>query len=156
MILNDERIRDLCTRDRSHLVVPFRDRNVQPASYDLALGGLEKGRGIEGLNFIWPLEFRLCHTEEVVSLPDNIAGAVWGKSSLGRMGLIVHTAGWVDPGFSGQLVLELFNCSRQPVELKIGQKIAQIAFHLLINPALYPYGSPNLGSHYQNQRGVTK
>jgi len=85
-----------------------------------------------------------------------IVGRIEGKSSLARKGLIVHTAGFVDPGFNGQLVLEITNLSDEIFILKPGMRIAQIAFQFLDKPASKPYGHPELGSHYQDQVGVVE
>jgi dCTP deaminase len=93
---------------------------------------------------------------EVVSLPDDIAARVEGKSSLGRLGLLTHaTAGFIDPGFSGHVTLELSNVATLPIKLWPGMKIGQLCFFRLSSPAEQPYGSTASGSHYQNQRGPT-
>src|SRR6185503_15879831 len=99
-----------------------------------------------------PGEFALGSTFERVELPDNISAKIEGKSSLGRIGLIVHsTAGFVDPGFRGPLTLEFANLLRIPIALIPEMKIAQLSFTFLDRPAKYPYGSEPLGSHYQDQ-----
>jgi dCTP deaminase len=103
-----------------------------------------------------PGEFALGSTYEVVSLPDDIAARVEGKSSLGRLGLLTHaTAGFVDPGFSGHVTLELSNVSTLPIMLWPGMKIGQLCFFKLTSPAEHPYGSSIYGSRYQGQRGPT-
>lgn len=103
-----------------------------------------------------PGEFVLGSTYEVVSLPDDLAARVEGKSSLGRLGLLTHaTAGFVDPGFSGHVTLELSNVSTLPVMLWPGMKIGQLCFMRLTSPAEHPYGSSVYGSRYQGQRGPT-
>ncbi len=103
-----------------------------------------------------PGEFVLGSTYETVTLPDNIAARVEGKSSLGRLGLLTHaTAGFVDPGFSGHVTLELANVATLPIKLYPGMKIGQFCFFQLSSPADNPYGSGKYGSHYQGQRGPT-
>jgi dCTP deaminase len=103
-----------------------------------------------------PGEFVLGSTLETVSLPDDLAARVEGKSSLGRLGLLTHaTAGFVDPGFSGHVTLELSNVATLPIMLWPGMKIGQLCFFRLSSPAENPYGSAKYGSHYQGQRGPT-
>jgi dCTP deaminase len=103
-----------------------------------------------------PGEFVLGSTLETVSLPDDLAARVEGKSSLGRLGLLTHaTAGFVDPGFSGHVTLELSNVATLPIILWPGMKIGQLCFFRLSTPAENPYGSAKYGSHYQGQRGPT-
>jgi dCTP deaminase len=103
-----------------------------------------------------PGEFVLGSTYEVCTLPDDIAARVEGKSSLGRLGLLTHaTAGFVDPGFSGHVTLELANVATLPIKLYPGMKIGQLCFFRLTSPAAHPYGSEKYGSRYQGQRGPT-
>jgi dCTP deaminase len=103
-----------------------------------------------------PGEFVLGSTLEVVTLPDDLAARVEGKSSLGRLGLLTHaTAGFVDPGFSGHVTLELANVATLPIKLYPGMKIGQLCFFRLSSPAEHPYGSAKYGSRYQGQRGPT-
>jgi dCTP deaminase len=103
-----------------------------------------------------PGEFVLGSTLEVVTLPDDLAARVEGKSSLGRLGLLTHaTAGFVDPGFSGHVTLELANVATLPIKLYPGMKIGQLCFFRLSSPAQHPYGSEKYGSRYQGQRGPT-
>ncbi|MGO4132719.1 dCTP deaminase [Janibacter sp. RAF20_2_2] len=103
-----------------------------------------------------PGEFVLGSTLETVSLADDLAARVEGKSSLGRLGLLTHaTAGFVDPGFSGHVTLELSNVATLPIRLWPGMKIGQLCFFRLSSPAEHPYGSAAFGSHYQGQRGPT-
>ena len=152
---------------------------VQPASVDLRLGDsfrvfhnyrtsaidlrcppenlTEEVVVPEGESFvIHPGEFCLGRTLEWVELGDDIVARIEGKSSLGRLGLIVHaTAGFCDPGWKGTLTLELNNLTRVPIKLYPGLEIAQLSFMMLDRPALRPYGSPDLGSHYQGQRAAT-
>jgi dCTP deaminase len=153
---------------------------VQPASVDLRLGDsfrvfhnhrttaidlrdppkdlTEEVVPPEGESFvIHPGEFCLGRTLEWVELADDILARVEGKSSLGRLGLIVHaTAGFVDPGWKGTLTLEFANLTRVPIRLYPGLPIAQLSFMELDQPAQRPYGSPGLGSHYQGQRAATE
>src|SRR5919107_438393 len=106
---------------------------------------------------IHPGEFCLGRTLEWVELPDDVVARIEGKSSLGRLGLIVHaTAGFCDPGWRGTLTLELNNLTRVPIKLYPGLLIAQLSFMALDRPARRPYGSPDLGSHYQGQVAATE
>jgi len=106
---------------------------------------------------IHPGEFCLGRTLEWVELADDIVSRVEGKSSLGRLGLIVHaTAGFVDPGWKGTLTLEFANLTRVPIKLYAGMPIAQLSFMALDQPAERPYGSEGLGSHYQGQVAATE
>jgi len=103
-----------------------------------------------------PGEFVLASTYEVITLPDDIAGRLEGKSSLGRLGLLTHsTAGFIDPGFSGHITLELSNVANLPVKLYPGMKIGQLCLIKLSSSAEHPYGSALYGSRYQGQRGPT-
>jgi len=103
-----------------------------------------------------PGEFVLASTYEVITLPDDIAGRLEGKSSLGRLGLLTHsTAGFIDPGFSGHVTLELSNVATLPIMLWPGMKIGQLCLFRLSSPAEHPYGSSVYGSRYQGQRGPT-
>jgi dCTP deaminase len=103
-----------------------------------------------------PGEFVLGSTLEVVTLPDDLAGRLEGKSSLGRLGLLTHsTAGFIDPGFSGHITLELSNVANLPITLWPGMKIGQLCLFRLSSPAENPYGSAVMGSRYQGQRGPT-
>jgi dCTP deaminase len=103
-----------------------------------------------------PGEFVLASTFEVVTLPDDVAARLEGKSSLGRLGLLTHsTAGFIDPGFSGHVTLELSNVATLPIKLWPGMKIGQLCFFRLSSAAEKPYGSSSSGSRYQGQRGPT-
>jgi len=103
-----------------------------------------------------PGEFVLGSTYEVITLPDDVAARVEGKSSLGRLGLLTHaTAGFIDPGFSGHVTLELSNMATLPIKLWPGMKIGQLCFFKLSSAAENPYGSAKYGSRYQGQRGPT-
>lgn len=103
-----------------------------------------------------PGEFVLGSIYETVTLPDDVAARVEGKSSLGRLGLLTHaTAGFVDPGFTGHVTLELSNVATLPIKLWPGMKIGQLCFFRLSSPVENPYGSSTYGSHYQGQRGPT-
>jgi dCTP deaminase len=103
-----------------------------------------------------PGEFVLASTFEVVTLPDDVAARLEGKSSLGRLGLLTHsTAGFIDPGFSGHVTLELSNVATLPIKLWPGMKIGQLCFFRLSSAAEKPYGSTASGSRYQGQRGPT-
>ncbi|MCW2605476.1 MAG: dcd [Frankiales bacterium] len=103
-----------------------------------------------------PGEFVLGSTLEVISLGDDLAARLEGKSSLGRLGLLTHsTAGFIDPGFSGHVTLELSNVANLPIKLYPGMKIGQVCVLPLSSPAESPYGSERYGSRYQGQRGPT-
>jgi len=103
-----------------------------------------------------PGEFVLGSTFESVQLPDDLAGRLEGKSSLGRLGLLTHsTAGFIDPGFTGHITLELSNVANLPITLWPGMKIGQLCLFRLTSPAEHPYGSTAAGSRYQGQRGPT-
>jgi dCTP deaminase len=178
-VLSDGTILELVAAGRIK-VDPWDARMVQPASIDLRLGDsfrvfhnhritaidlreppdnlTEEVVPLGGEPFvIHPGEFCLGNTLEYVELPDDIVARIEGKSSLGRLGLIVHaTAGFCDPGFKGTLTLELNNLTRVPIKLYPGLPIAQLSFMTLDRPAQVPYGSPTLGSHYQGQRAATE
>jgi dCTP deaminase len=111
----------------------------------------------DGDNFVLhPGEFVLGSTFEQVGLPDDLAGRLEGKSSLGRLGLLTHsTAGFIDPGFTGHITLELSNVANLPITLWPGMKIGQLCLFRLSSPAERPYGSEGVGSRYQGQRGPT-
>lgn len=178
-VLSDGTIRRLV--NEGHIVIePWDEGMVQPASIDLRLGDsfrvfhnhrigaidlanipanlTERVTVPEGESFvIHPGEFVLGATEEHVTLPDDIVARIEGKSSLGRLGLIVHaTAGFVDPGFTGTLTLEITNLTRVPIVLWPGKPIAQLSFMTLDRPAERPYGHPELGSHYHGQVEATE
>lgn len=112
--------------------------------------------GEDGHLVLHPGEFVLGSTYECVTLGDDIAARLEGKSSLGRLGLLTHsTAGFIDPGFNGHVTLELSNTATLPICLYPGMKIGQMCFFRLSSPAEHPYGSSGAGSHYQGQRGPT-
>ena len=129
--------------------------HIDPAQEQPELTRLVEPTGDEPF-VLHPGEFVLASTFEVVTLPDDIAGRIEGKSSLGRLGLLTHsTAGWIDPGFSGHLTLELSNVATLPIKLWPGMKIGQLCLFPCSSPAEHPYGSPVYGSRYQDQRGPT-
>jgi dCTP deaminase len=160
-------------------VAPYTDAMIQPSSIDVRLDrwfrvfenhkyphidpSIEQPdltRLIEPEDddpfILHPGEFVLGSTFEVVTLPDDIAGRLEGKSSLGRLGLLTHsTAGFIDPGFSGHVTLELSNVANLPIMLYPGMKIGQLCLFRLSSPAEHPYGSEKYGSRYQGQRGPT-
>ena len=177
MILSDGTLRELIGSGRI-LLEPYDPELVQPASVDVRLGTefrvmrnsrlthidpfepqdklMETVSVPDGEPFVLhPGEFALGHTAETVGCPDDIVGVVNGKSSLGRLGIQVHaTAGFIDPGFKGTVVLELSNVSNLPILLRPGMKVAQLVFQKLDRPAERPYGHPDLKSKYQNQQGA--
>jgi dCTP deaminase len=176
-VLSDGTIRRLVEEGRI-AIEPWDPALVQPASVDLRLGdsfrvfhnhrtaaidlrdpptNLTEEVVNADVFVIHPGEFVLGVTREYVELPDDIVARIEGKSSLGRLGLIVHaTAGFVDPGFKGTLTLEITNLTRVPIKLYPGLLIAQLSFMALDAPAERPYGSEELGSHYQGQTAATE
>lgn len=157
-VLSDRTIEELVTHN--DLLCPYDQDQLQPASYDVRLADIENAHAIEKSNegTTWrlaPGQFVLGSTVEKICLPDDIVARIEGKSSLARLGIIVHTAGFIDPGFCGTLTLEITNLSKKYVPLKLNQLIAQIAFQTLDKPAARPYGHPALKSHYQGQLGIT-
>jgi dCTP deaminase len=103
-----------------------------------------------------PGEFVLGSTLERITLPEDVVGRLDGKSSLGRLGLLIHsTAGFIDPGWDGHVTLELSNVANLPITIYAGMKIGQLSFVQLSEPAERPYGSEGIGSKYQGQRGPT-
>ncbi|MFC4495819.1 dCTP deaminase [Streptomyces ovatisporus] len=129
--------------------------HIDPAVEQADLTRLIEAHGDEPF-ILHPGEFVLASTYEVVTLPDDIASRLEGKSSLGRLGLLTHsTAGFIDPGFSGHVTLELSNVATLPIKLWPGMKIGQLCMFRLTSPAEHPYGSALHGSRYQGQRGPT-
>jgi dCTP deaminase len=149
-VLRDATIIDLV--EEYGIIDPFHVDQLQPASYDVVLGALPRNAKTVLLS---PGRHILASTLERVRMPDHIVGRLEGKSTWARKGLIVHTAGFVDPGFRGQLVLEITNLSGETITLKYGDRIAQICFMEMDGPAERPYGHKDLKSHYQDQEGVT-
>ncbi len=129
--------------------------HIDPAEEQPDLTRMVEPAGDEPF-ILHPGEFVLGSTYEVVTLPADIAARLEGKSSLGRLGLLTHsTAGFIDPGFSGHVTLELSNVATLPIKLWPGMKIGQLCFFRLSSPAEHPYGSKKYGSRYQGQRGPT-
>jgi len=128
---------------------------IDPAQNQPELTRLVETEGDEAF-ILHPGEFVLASTLELVTLPDDVAARLEGKSSLGRLGLLTHsTAGFVDPGFSGHVTLELSNVSTLPMKLWPGMKIGQLCFFRLTSASEEGYGSEKYGSRYQGQRGPT-
>ncbi|MEE9285021.1 MAG: dCTP deaminase [Dehalococcoidia bacterium] len=177
-VLSDRTIKE--ELDAGRLVIdPLDESCIQPASVDLRLNRtfrvfrvtsrpfVDVRQSVDDLTelvaiepgepfMIQPGGFCLASTVESVTLPDDIVARIDGRSSLGRLGLLVHaTAGYVDPGWTGQLILELSNQSQMPIALYEGMRIAQISFLRMSTPVDRPYGSPGLGSKYQGQTGPT-
>ncbi|HEY3505468.1 MAG TPA: dCTP deaminase [Actinocatenispora sp.] len=129
--------------------------HIDPAQQQDDLTSLREVKDDEPF-VLHPSEFVLASTLEIVTLPDDLAGRLEGKSSLGRLGLLTHsTAGFIDPGFSGHVTLELSNVANLPIMLWPGMKIGQLCLFRLSSPASQPYGSEVYGSRYQGQRGPT-
>jgi len=176
MILSDKDILEKI-QEGDLKIEPFDPSCVQPSTVDLHLSpevrvfnnweigvvdlkqknDSSRSVRIEPQGFIiHPGEFLLGATTEKISLPDDIAAKLEGRSSLGRLGLIIHaTAGYVDPGFSGWLTFEISNISRLPIRAYPEMKIAQICFFRMSTKVLRPYGSKGLKSKYQGQKGPT-
>ncbi len=178
MVLSDRSIREAVGEGRI-VIDPLDDDDIQPASVDVHLADellvfrnarrpfidLRKEMGDltdlvevtdeDGFN-LHPGEFVLASTREHIEIPADLVARLEGKSSLGRVGLVIHsTAGYVDPGWKGRLTLELTNIARLPIRLYRGMKIGQISFLELSTPAERLYGSKELGSKYQGQTGPT-
>jgi dCTP deaminase len=129
--------------------------HIDPSLQQDELTSLVEPEGDEPF-VLHPGEFVLGSTFEQITLPDDLAGRLEGKSSLGRLGLLTHsTAGFIDPGFSGHITLELSNVANLPITLWPGMKIGQLCLFRLSSPAEHPYGSAGVGSRYQGQRGPT-
>lgn len=129
--------------------------HIDPAEEQTDLTRMIETHGDEPF-ILHPGEFALGSTLEVVGLAVDLAARLEGKSSLGRLGLLTHsTAGFIDPGFSGHVTLELSNMATLPIKLWPGMKIGQLCFFQLSSPAEHPYGSARYGSRYQGQRGPT-
>ncbi len=174
MVLSDRSIKEQMMTGRIR-IEPFDPDDIQPSSVDLHLGSrfqvfrnsrypyidpsreqaglMELVSATEGEPFVLhPGEFVLGATAERVVLPDDIVARLEGKSSLGRLGLLIHsTAGYVDPGWDGTLTLELSNVANLPIVLTPGMPIGQISFTQMTTAVDRPYGTPGLGSRYQGQ-----
>ncbi|MBI1758504.1 MAG: dCTP deaminase [Actinobacteria bacterium] len=178
MLLPDRDIKKEVGQGRL-VLVPYDEALVQPSSIDLRLDRyfrvfdntkythIDPAQQQDDLTtlvepdgddpfVLHPGEFVLASTLEIVTLPDDLAGRIEGKSSLGRLGLLTHsTAGWIDPGFTGHITLELSNVANLPITLWPGMKIGQLCLFRLSSPAEHPYGAAVYGSRYQGQRGPT-
>ncbi len=179
MLLSDSDIRFQIRGGRQIWLDPFDEEMVQPSSVDVRLDRqflvfenhrydcIDPSQEQPGLTrlvepdggepfILHPGEFVLASTFERVTLGDDIAARLEGKSSLGRLGLLVHsTAGFIDPGFSGHVTLELSNVASLPMKLWPGMKIGQLCFFQMASAAGFPYGSEVNGNRYQGQRGPT-
>ncbi len=178
MILSDRTIRDQLASGRI-VLDPLDEASIQPSSVDLRLDRyfrvflnhtmavIDVKRDLEDLTrlveidddrafILHPGEFVLGSTYERVALPDDLVARIEGKSSLGRLGLLIHsTAGFIDAGFDGHITLELSNVASLPITLYPGMKIGQVSFLQMTTAAAVPYGASSLGSKYQGQRGPT-
>lgn len=180
MILSDATLREQIAAGRI-VVEPFDPGLVQPSSIDVRVshlfrvfrnhtaGVIDVKADMTGLTelveideggsepfMLHPGEFVLGSTLERVGVPDDLVGRVEGKSSLGRLGLLIHsTAGFIDAGFDGHITLELANVASLPITLYAGMKIGQISFMQMTTPAEQPYGKGAAGSKYAGQRGPT-
>jgi dCTP deaminase len=167
MILSDKTIRKMLD-EQTLRIKPFEEGQIQPASVDIRLGDTfsvveDSPDGIINMQneikyktiksdkyFLLPGQFVLATTMEYISLPNNLTAFVEGRSSLGRMGLFIQNAGWVDPGFEGEITLELFNANRCAIELQSGRRVGQLVFAAMDDAALNPYNGK-----YQGQKGAT-
>lgn len=167
MILSDKSILKML-REGSLQISPVQEEQIQPASVDIRLGNTfsiveDSPTGILTLNeeiryktittdryLLLPGQFVLATTMETIQLPNDLTAFVEGRSSLGRLGLFIQNAGWVDPGFAGEITLELFNANRCAIELCAGRRVGQLVFARMDCPALHPYSGK-----YQNQKGAT-
>ncbi|MBO5055765.1 MAG: dCTP deaminase [Lachnospiraceae bacterium] len=167
MILSDKTIMKML-KEGTLVISPLTDEQIQPASVDVRLGNTfsiveDSSTGIITMEnkisykiietdtyILLPGQFVLATTMEYFSLPNNLTAFVEGRSSLGRMGLFIQNAGWVDPGFKGEITLELFNANRCAIELKAGRRVGQLVFAEMDDNALHPYNGK-----YQGQRGAT-
>jgi dCTP deaminase len=167
MILSDRTIRDMIV-EKTLKITPLSEEQIQPASVDIRLGNTfsivdDTPSGIITLDseinyktitadkyLILPGQFVLATTMEYFELPDDLTAFVEGRSSLGRMGLFIQKAGWVDPGFKGEITLELYNANRCAIELRAGRRVGQLVFAKMDSPALNPYNGK-----YQGQIGAT-
>ena len=156
MLLSDRDIRAELTTGRIGLD-PLDLAMVQPSSVDVRIDSLFRLFDNHKYPYIvHPGEFVLGATLELVTLPDDVAARLEGKSSLGRLGLLTHsTAGFIDPGFSGHVTLELSNVATLPIKLWPGMKIGQLCFFRLSSAAEHPYGTGAYLNRYQGQRGPT-
>jgi len=167
MILSDKTLTKMLEK-KTLIVEPIEKEQIQPASVDIRLGNTfsiveDTSTGIINLEneikyktitsdsyILLPNQFVLATTMEYFDLPDDLTAFVEGRSSLGRMGLFIQNAGWVDPGFKGEITLELYNANRCAIELKAGRRVGQLVFAKMDETALNPYNGK-----YQGQRGAT-
>lgn len=167
MILSDKTIHSLL-KSGDLMITPLTEEQIQPASVDIRIGSSflniskVKNKTIKLDDKIWydrvqtdhfvvpPKSFILATTLEYFKLPDNLTAFVEGRSSIGRMGLFIQNAGWVDPGFEGEITLELFNACDVPIEIERGTRVGQMVFAQLDRDAENPYNGK-----YQKQRGAT-
>ncbi|GAB6899924.1 dCTP deaminase [Kineosporia succinea] len=178
MLLSDRDIRAEIDKGRVQ-IDPFEESMIQPSSIDVRIDRffrlfdnhkypvIDPSQEQPELTHLFevpqdeafvlhPGEFVLASTYEAVTLPDDVAARLEGKSSLGRLGLLTHsTAGFIDPGFSGHVTLELSNVATLPIKIWAGMKIGQLCFFRLTSAAEHAYGSERYGSRYQGQRGPT-
>ncbi len=160
MILSDRDIKS-AIKNGQISIEPLDPRDIQPCSVDLHMGDTFVVNGNSETikaDYITlePGAFVLATTKEYARLGDDILGRLEGKSSIARLGLIIHTtAGFIDPGFEGEITLEMVNLSNKDITIDAGSPIAQICFEQLSSACDRPYGSEGLGSHYQGQIGAT-
>ena len=178
MVLSDRTIKRLLTEDRIG-IEPYDEALLQPSSVDVRVDRffrvfhnarypfIDVKQPQEELTelveidderpfILHPGEFVLGSTLERVRLPDDLVARLEGKSSLGRLGLLIHsTAGFIDPGWDGHVTLELSNVANLPITIYFGMKIGQVSFVQMTEPAETPYGAGSLGSKYQGQQGPT-
>lgn len=149
MILSDRSISDRMLAGSITINPTPADHAMQPASVDLKLGKVQGSSG--GLR-LEPREFRLASTLERIEIRGGIVARIEGKSSLGRLGILVHaSAGFIDPGFKGHITLECYNLSSKPIHIPLSSYVCQVCFIQLTTAPLRYYGDPGLKSRYQNQ-----
>ena len=159
MILSDRDIDHIIKSGKAFLVNPYNEEQLQPNSIDLTLGDELKTVGGKSIDLrqssykIKPMEFLLGSTMEKIHIPQDLCGHIDGKSSIGRLGVFVHvSSGFIDSGFTGNVTLEIFNCSDKEFELYHGMDICQIVFETLTSQVAKPYGTRD--NHYQNSEGT--
>ena len=162
MILSDNSLLSAIATG-SLVVSPIEEIQVQPSSIDLRLDRfILNGDGEEIDIFdepylLQPNEFVLGSTLEYVEFPNNLVGRVEGRSSIGRLGVMAHiTAGYIDPGFCGNITLEIYNVSKKPFEMKYGSRFCQLVVEMMDTPCMRPYGTDGLGSKYHCSNGVVE
>ncbi len=173
MILSDASLREHL-KNRTIVVEPIEEYQIQPASIDLRLGShflVLDEHGTEMITMDSAIEYREINREEImippqsfilattmeyIKLPNNMTAFVEGRSSIGRMGLFIQNAGWVDPGFEGEITLEIFNANSVPIKLSSGRRICQIVFAQMDRATMNPYQGKYMGQRKARGSEVRK